>query len=764
MHYTQQDSMSSRPLSRLSRLIQLSTTLVFLFSGFTATSQQTASVSVSANTALGPIPVQAFGVNTAVWDGNLLNTDVPSLLKQAGTNILRFPGGSTADVYHWQTNSATAGTTAYINPDDTFDAFMGVVQKSGAAALITVNYGSNAAGTAGGDPTEAAAWVKYANITKGYADKYWEIGNEIYGNGEYGSPWEEDLHSSHSPATYGANVLQFITDMKAVDSTIKIGAVLTAPGNWPDGQTPDWNSGVLAACGTKIDFVIVHWYSQEPGAESDAGLLGDTSQIAAMVTKLRSLIAQYCGANAGKVAICVTETNSVSYNPGKQTVSLVNGLFLADDYMTWLEQGVTNVTWWDLHNGVSTGNNDSSSLYGTANYGDYGILASGGSSNGISEPPADTPFPTYYGLQMLTYLGKPGDKMVTASSNQSLIAAHAVKQASGDLAVMLINKDPSHSYNVNVSIAGFTPASTGKVYFYGEGSSAITSSSSAVAATFAQSVPPYSLTTVVMTPGTAGSAPTFTSTATATPSTVVAGGATTIRTTVTDTGAALSNGIVDLEVYNIAGTLVAQQTDTGQSFTANQARTYTWNWTAPQTPGVYYLEIGVYGSAGTPEYLWNGDAATITVTSSDTAEYNFEASTQGWLSSGGMITGVATSAVEVYAGAQSLAVTFNGSKSDSQEAYVSSPTTPAGKTVTFHVWIPTGSAISAVQPYVQQGSGGGWLWTGNYQAIGSLIAGAWNTITVVVPANAVTPLYQLGVQFFTSAAWSGTCYIDSVGW
>ena len=42
---------------------------------------------------------------------------------------------------------------------------MGVVQNAGDGALITVNYSSNAAGS---DPAEAAAWVKYANVTKGY--------------------------------------------------------------------------------------------------------------------------------------------------------------------------------------------------------------------------------------------------------------------------------------------------------------------------------------------------------------------------------------------------------------------------------------------------------------------------------------------------------------------------------------------------------------------------------------------------------------------
>ena len=107
---------------------------------------------------------------------------------------------------------------------------------------------------------------------------------------------------------------------------------------------------------------------------------------------------------------------------------------------------------------------------------------------------------------------------------------------------------------------------------------------------------------------------------------------------------------------------------------------------------------------------------------------------------------------------------FNGTAGGSQQTYVPSPSTPAGRTVTYRIWFPAGSRLTSIQPYVQQGAGGGWLWTGNWQPVTSLTAGAWNTITVNVPSNAVTPLYQLGVQFATNAAWTGTCYIDSVSW
>jgi hypothetical protein len=83
----------------------------------------------------------------------------------------------------------------------------------------------------------------------------------------------------------------------------------------------------------------------------------------------------------------------------------------------------------------------------------------------------------------------------------------------------------------------------------------------------------------------------------------------------------------------------------------------------------------------------------------------------------------------------------------------------AGTTITFPVWIPSGSQVTSLQPYLQDYN---WAWTaGSY---GSLSANAWNTITLTVPPTAVTPLQQLGIQFSTSAAWSGTCYIDSVAW
>ena len=144
-------------------------------------------------------------------------------------------------------------------------------------------------------------------------------------------------------------------------------------------------------------------------------------------------------------------------------------------------------------------------------------------------------------------------------------------------------------------------------------------------------------------------------------------------------------------------------------------------------------------------------------------QYDFETSAQGWASSGAPITSVGSSAGQHASGAKALAVGFSGAAGTAQVA-VGSPATPAGAAVTFKVWIPSGSGITAIQPFAQQGAGGGWLWTGSYRSVGGLATNAWNTVTVTVPPNASVPLYQLGVQFTTGSAWTGTCYVDSVGW
>lgn len=162
------------------------------------------------------------GLNTGVGDEHMGDAKVSSLMKAAGVRQLRFPGGSGADGYHWKTHTMSDG--GWVVPNTDFDHFMATAKKVGAQPILTANYGS-------GTPQEAADWVKYANVDKGYGVKYWEIGNEVYGNGHYGNGkgWETDTHADKSPKEYAKNLVAYAKAMKAVDPKVKIGAVLTTP-------------------------------------------------------------------------------------------------------------------------------------------------------------------------------------------------------------------------------------------------------------------------------------------------------------------------------------------------------------------------------------------------------------------------------------------------------------------------------------------------------------------------------------------------------
>lgn len=480
--------------------------------------------SVNVKAAKGVLSAVAVGANAAAWDGDLLNRGVPKLLEEASIQLMRYPGGSLSDNYHWLSNTPDDPNAGGTDPAANFDAFMSVAKRAGANAMITVNYGS-------GTPEEAADWVRYANRGCRHYDgpvptypgasanghdyriRYWEIGNELYGDGTYGATWEVN-QKSHDPTTYANGVLSYAAAMKAVDPSIRVGAMLTAPGNWPDGQVnaaspQPWNDTVLSIACHALDFVSIHWYAQGPTGESDAGLLASpqngaatpvsyTPSIPEMMASLKSALSQHCGEHAKALQIMVTETNSVSYNPGKQTTSLVNALFLTDQVMTWLENGVTNVDWWAIHNSPFDGNIDPG-LYGNHEFGDYGILSRGMiTANGVVEPAPDFPFPAYYGLRMLSHLGHAArSQLLDVSSSAPLVSVHAVKQGDGKVHVLLINKDPSRAYAVTVTLSGASPRGIARVFSYGKDDAAIGASWKRVqGSSFPIRVAPYSMTTI----------------------------------------------------------------------------------------------------------------------------------------------------------------------------------------------------------------------------------------------------------------------------
>jgi hypothetical protein len=172
-------------------------------------------------------------------------------------------------------------------------------------------------------------------------------------------------------------------------------------------------------------------------------------------------------------------------------------LFAADEFMTWMENGVSNIDWWNEHNGEGT----VTTVNGATDYGDQGIFSNASNYGGTTEPAVDTPFGPYYGIEMLTKLGSPGDQMVTSSSSNSLLRVHAVRRAGGSLDLMIDNEDPGNSYTVSLGYNGFTPSGTPTVYTLGNNATSITSATQSSASSV--TVAPYTLT-VVQIPGSGG--------------------------------------------------------------------------------------------------------------------------------------------------------------------------------------------------------------------------------------------------------------------
>jgi alpha-N-arabinofuranosidase len=467
----------------------------------------TVNVSVHGSQGIREVDPRMFGLNTAIWDGSFNTATTADLLNEVDNQALRFPGGSASDAYHWQTNTSEGQTFQWAT---NFDAFANIAVTTKAQVFITVNYGT-------GTPEEAAAWVKYSNKTKDYGFKYWEVGNENYGT------WEADKNTRpNDPVTYATRFKEYSRKMKAMDSSIKIGAVILADedgqSNYTDetvtnprtGATHHGWSAVMLATFKQLhffpDFVIYHRYEQGPGGENDLFLLNSSKSWGNDAASIRQMLNDYMGSDAKRIQIDCTENNSVYGNPGKQTTSLVNGLFMADSLGNIMKTEFRSFFWWDLRNGVETGNNNSPSLYGWRKYGDYGIV-----NYNVPAAPADR-YPTFYVYKLLTHYARGGETVVNASSDYNLLGVYAVRDHhSKTLNVLIINKHPNATLNVNLSVDGFKVSPHAKVFSYGipqdeaartgTGSADVTQATATLAGqAFTYAPAPYSATVIQISP------------------------------------------------------------------------------------------------------------------------------------------------------------------------------------------------------------------------------------------------------------------------
>ncbi len=229
----------------------------------------------------------------------------------------------------------------------------------------------------------------------------------------------------------------------------------------------------------------------------------------------QTVLQQTLGSQASRVQVMATEYNSVYNDPGKQSTSLVNGLFVAESLGGLLDSGYSGSFVWDLRNSYDTSQNNSNLLYGWREGGEYGQL---GDPN-TNSPPATGPYVAYsgyYALQLASKIITAGGEVVSATSNYSDLDVYAVKESSGDLDLLVINVNPAAALTEQFELTGFQPTGAAQVWQYGEtqdtaqgrsrtGASALASASTIVrlsGSDFSYAFPAYSMTVLDLTPNT----------------------------------------------------------------------------------------------------------------------------------------------------------------------------------------------------------------------------------------------------------------------
>ena len=278
--------------------------------------------------------------------------DVVEHVKKLRPNILRFPGGCYADIYHWKN---AVGDHDLRLPQDNFvwsdvpwdykeshkrigrhrrlteindvgiDDFLALCEMTGTEPLICVNLGS-------GTAQEAADWVEYCNggvetrygalrAKNGHAAPYgvkiWEIGNEMNGSHEIGYSGLDG---------YIAGYRRFHEAMSSVDGTLEFMA---------DAELGEWDTTLLREIGDKMRYLDLHFY---PGfnAEIGRGCPEDVYEhifdtLKSVKHGLKTVRGEIADAGlTGKVSAAVCEWNASAGNWGENRVymaTLGNALF-----------------------------------------------------------------------------------------------------------------------------------------------------------------------------------------------------------------------------------------------------------------------------------------------------------------------------------------------------------------------------------------------------------------------------------------------------
>jgi hypothetical protein len=319
------------------------------------------------------------------------------------------------------------------------DTAIAYARAIGAEPLLQVPH---LADVDGGAPTPAtgAEMVTYANITQGYAVKYFSVGNEpdLYAAQGLPSDATQPAIVGYTPSAYCSSVRAYVDAMKAVDPSIQIVGPDLA---YQYQAGSDWLTPILQGCGDVFDIVSIHRY---PFSSAQALV----SSAAADAVKFRSVIASVRGlmqvAGYGNKPLALMEMN-VAYDAtppdGGAAASpgtVPSALWLADGLGSAIDIGLWTSAVWNISD--------------TPDW-----------SLGIIGPPAaHAPRPQYYAY--LLYADHFGPTVVDVTQAPAGVAAHASRnQTDTATEVVALNWNASPA-PVAFQVTGLPSSVTAPIY------------------------------------------------------------------------------------------------------------------------------------------------------------------------------------------------------------------------------------------------------------------------------------------------------------
>jgi hypothetical protein len=416
----------------------------------------TPTIHIQTNASATPFDARLLGSNLPAWLNPTSFADGTFRARTAasGVGVLRMPGGSWSNTYDWLACENGAAPCDWASrPTD----FINFLRATGAQGMWTVSINGtskeaaalvaffNAAITdttpigldvRGRDWKTAGDWAQlrsnHGNAAP-YPIKLWDVGNEVYGGLLGNSPnctvpwgWEDVWTCDGAEYVNGIGVganrhegyLEFRAAMRAVDSTILVGAVGVPTAN----SWSNWGNEVLAAAGNVMDFYVIHQYAYDTPPSTYTEALAQPEMV---WNSIRADLDDAFTANAGgrNIPVAVNEYNLITVqdnDTGRMMTRAFNLLFMADTLGQIAQNGFVMANQWDLANGAA------------ANGTDYGLMKD--STYGYARSPQ------YYAYPLWARFGAQRLPVTTTVSAAATLSVYAGRVDTDTLSLLAINK------------------------------------------------------------------------------------------------------------------------------------------------------------------------------------------------------------------------------------------------------------------------------------------------------------------------------------